>query len=103
MVLAGFVGDFGWFWMILGGFGSFWVVLGGFGWFRVLVTTLLSAHKRLYENLFSCKDCSDCEISTCQNPFYKSVKLVLCQKPLEETLNIRQMRPFGKSAIVQRL
>ena len=29
MVLAGFVGDFGWFWMVLGGFGSFWVVLGG--------------------------------------------------------------------------
>ena len=29
MVLAGFVG----------GFGSFWVVLGGFGWFRVLETT----------------------------------------------------------------
>ena len=30
MVLGGFVG----------GFGSFWVVLDGFGWFRVLVTTL---------------------------------------------------------------
>ena len=30
MVLGGFVG----------GFGSFWVVLGRFGWFRVLVTTL---------------------------------------------------------------
>ena len=29
MVLGGFVGGFGWFWM----------VLGGFGWFRVLVTT----------------------------------------------------------------
>ena len=29
MVLGGFVGGFGWF----------WVVLGGFGWFRVLVTT----------------------------------------------------------------
>ena len=29
MVLAGFVGGFGWFWMVLGGFGSFWVVLGG--------------------------------------------------------------------------
>ena len=26
MVLAGFVGDFGWFWMVLGGFRSFWVV-----------------------------------------------------------------------------
>ena len=30
VVLAGFVGDFGWF----------WVVLGGFGWFCVLVTTV---------------------------------------------------------------
>ena len=29
MVLGGFVGGFGWF----------WVVLGRFGWFRVLVTT----------------------------------------------------------------
>ena len=29
MVLGGFVGGFGWF----------WVVLDGFGWFRVLVTT----------------------------------------------------------------
>ena len=29
MVLGGFVGGFGWFWMVLGGFGSFWVVLGG--------------------------------------------------------------------------
>ena len=32
-----------WFWVVLvgfvGGFGWFWVVLGGFGWFRVLVTT----------------------------------------------------------------
>ena len=34
MVLAGFVG----------GFGSFWVILGGFGWFRVLVTTLKFVH-----------------------------------------------------------
>ena len=31
MVLDGFVGGFGWF----------WVVLGGFGGFRVLVTTSL--------------------------------------------------------------
>ena len=46
MVLAGFVGDFGWFWMVLGGFGSFWVVLGGFGWFRVLVTTVRVTAKK---------------------------------------------------------
>ena len=29
MVFGGFVGGFGWFWMVLGGFGSFWVVLAG--------------------------------------------------------------------------
>ena len=33
LVLPGFVGGFGWF----------WVVLGGFGWFRVLVTTITQA------------------------------------------------------------
>ena len=33
MVLVGFVGGFGWFWLVLS------VVLGSFGWFRVLVTT----------------------------------------------------------------
>ena len=31
--MAGFVGGFGWFWLVLlvvlGGFGSFWVVLAG--------------------------------------------------------------------------
>ena len=26
MVLGGFVGGFGWFWMVLGRFGWFWVV-----------------------------------------------------------------------------
>ena len=26
MVLGGFVGGFGWFWVVLGGFGWFWVV-----------------------------------------------------------------------------
>ena len=36
MVLAGFVGGFGWF----------WVVLGGFGWFRVLVTTIFRSAER---------------------------------------------------------
>ena len=40
---------------------------------------------------------------TCQNPFYKSFRVVLCKKPLEKTLNIREMRPFWKSAIMQRL
>ena len=39
MVLGGFVGGFGWFWM----------VLGGFGWFSVLVTTR--------DNPLICKEC----------------------------------------------
>ena len=37
---------------------------------------------------------------TCQNPFYKSFTVVLCKKPLQKTLNIRQMRAFSKSAIM---
>ena len=31
---------------------------------------------------------------TCQNPFYKSFRNVLCKKPLEKTPNIREMRTF---------
>ena len=31
---------------------------------------------------------------TCQNPFYKSFTVVLCKKPLQKTLNIREMRLF---------
>ena len=30
----------------------------------------------------------------CQNPFYKSFRVVLCKKPLKKTLNIREMRAF---------
>ena len=30
----------------------------------------------------------------CENPFYKSFRVVLCKKSLENTLNIREMRPF---------
>ena len=37
---------------------------------------------------------------TCQNPFYKSFTVVLCKKPLQKTLNIREMRAFSKSAIM---
>ena len=40
---------------------------------------------------------------TCQNPFYKSFTLVVCKKPLEKTPNIREMRTFRKSAIMERL
>ena len=32
--------------------------------------------------------------NTCQNPFYKSFRVVLCKKPLEKTPNIREMRLF---------
>ena len=40
---------------------------------------------------------------TCQNPFYKSFTVVLCKKPLEKRSNIREMRPFSKSATMQNL
>ena len=36
-------------------------------------------------------------------PFYKSFTVVLCKKPLQKTLNIREMRPFSKLPIMQRL
>ena len=51
-----------------------------------------------------CKGYSPCKIltlaqklkfqRTCQNPFYKSLRVVLCKKPLQKTLNIREMRAF---------
>ena len=31
---------------------------------------------------------------TCQNPFYKSVRVILCKKPLKKTPNIPEMRAF---------
>ena len=40
---------------------------------------------------------------TCENSFDKSIKVVLCKKPLEKTPNIREMRRFSKAAILQRL
>mgnify|MGYP000710082860 CR=1 FL=1 len=33
---------------------------------------------------------------TCEKPFYKSLKVVLCKKPLEKTPNIREMRQVFK-------
>ena len=52
----------------------------------------------------ACKGYSPCKIltlaqklkfqKTCQNPFYKSFPVVLCKKPLQKTLNIREMRAF---------
>ena len=29
---------------------------------------------------------------TCEKPFYKNIKVLLCKKPLEKTPNIREMR-----------
>ena len=40
---------------------------------------------------------------TCAKRLYKKTRVVLCKKPLEETPNIREMRRFWKSAILQRL
>ena len=51
-----------------------------------------------------CKGYSPCKIltlaqklkfqKTCQIPFYKSFQVVLCKKPLQKALNIREMRAF---------
>ena len=66
-----------------------------------------------FENRPSCKGYSSCKIltlsqklkfqKTCQNPCYKSFRVVLCKKLLEKTPNIREMRAFWKSTIMQRL
>ena len=58
----------------------------------------------------ACKGYSPCKIltlaqklkfqKTCQNPFCKSFRVVLCKKPLQKTVNIREMRAFWKSAIM---
>ena len=40
---------------------------------------------------------------TCEKRFYKHVRVVLCRKPRQKTPNIRKMRQFGKSAILERL
>ena len=52
----------------------------------------------------ACKGYSPCKIltlaqklkfqKTCQNPFYKSFRVVLCKKPLQKTLNIPEMTAF---------
>ena len=66
-----------------------------------------------FQNPPSCKGYSPYEIltlgrelkfqKTCQNSFYKSFRVVLCKRPLQQTLNIREMRPFSKSIVMQRL
>ena len=39
----------------------------------------------------------------CEKIIYKHVRIVLCKKPLEKKPYIREMRPFWKSAILQKL
>ena len=66
-----------------------------------------------FENRPSCKGYSLCKIvslgqklklkKTCEKRFFNDVRVVLCKKPLEKTPNIREMRRFWKSAIIQRL
>ena len=33
---------------------------------------------------------------TCEKPFYKNIKVVVCKKPLEKTPNIQEMRQVWK-------
>ena len=40
---------------------------------------------------------------TCEKRFSKHVRVVLCKKLRQKTPNIREMKPFGKSAIFERL
>ena len=66
-----------------------------------------------FENRPSCKGYRLCKIvslaqifkwpKTCENRFYKHVRVVLCKKPLERKPNNRERRQFSKSAILQRL
>ena len=66
-----------------------------------------------FENRPSCKGYSLCKMvslgqklkmpKTCEKRFYKNITVVLCKKPLEKTPNIREMRRFWKSAILQSL
>ena len=40
---------------------------------------------------------------TCEKPLLKKIRVVLCEKPLEKRPNIREMRQFWESAILQLL
>ena len=40
---------------------------------------------------------------TCQKPFFKKSRVVLCKKTFEKNPNIREIRRFWKPAILQRL
>ena len=66
-----------------------------------------------FENRPSCKGYRLCKMVSLgqnfkwqkkfQKRFYKHVRVVLCKKPLQKTPNIGEVRPFWKSAILQRL
>ena len=66
-----------------------------------------------FENRPSCKGYRLCKMvslgesfkwqKTREKRFYKDARFVLCKKPLEKPPNIREMRPFWNSAILQRL
>ena len=64
-----------------------------------------------FQNRPSCKGYSPCKIltfgqklkfqKTSQNPFYKSLTVILCKKLLQKTPNIRDMKALLKLAIIQ--
>ena len=66
-----------------------------------------------FENRLPCKGYRLCKMvslgqkltrpKTCEKRFYKHVRVVLCKKRLEKTPYIREMRPFWKWAILQKL
>ena len=66
-----------------------------------------------FENRPSCKGYRLCKMVSLgenfqwpkarEKPFYKDARVVLCKKSLEKTPNIREMRPFWNSAMLQRL
>ena len=70
-------------------------------------------NRKFCKGLSACKGYSFCKMvslgqklkmpKTCQKPLYKNIRVVLCKKAFETTPNIREMRRFWKSAILQRL
>ena len=88
-------------------------------WFTVVLCKKPLEKKKIFEkwddfeNRQSRKAYSLCRIvtlgqkfkfqTTCHNPFYKWFTVLLCKKPLEKSPNIREMRRFWKSPIMQSL
>ena len=71
---------------------------------KPLQKTLIFEKWEHFENRPSCKGYSLCKIltlgqklkfqKTCQNPFYKSFRVVLCKKPLQKTLIFEKWEHF---------